>query len=129
LRRLIQRIRERIPDAVLRYLVVLLALGLFSVAIHWHYQHPLPRNIVIGSTLTLVLLLLILAAAWLGYGPGLLVCALVCFALPRLLPRNPNANPGLQFLVISIMSVLVSRVAHVGRRHRADLQRAADELE
>ncbi len=129
LQRLITKIRETIPDVLFRYLVVLLGVALITVPIYLHYQHPTPRNIVIGSVLTLGLLLLILAAAWLGYGPGLLVCGLVCFGLPRILPRNPNANSALQFVIISVMSLLVSRVADFQRKRRQDLRRAAAELE
>jgi PAS domain S-box-containing protein len=114
---------------VLRYLVVLVAILAISIAIYLHYQHPPPRNAVIGSTLGLGLLLLILASAWLGYGPGLLCAVLVCFALPRILPRSGTTNTVLQFAVISVMSLLVSRVADVGRRRRADFRHAAAELE
>src|SRR4051794_8352554 len=67
LQRLLKPIRARVPDSVLRYLLVLVGVLAIAIPLYLHFQYPAPRNAVIGSTLTLGLLLLILACAWLGY--------------------------------------------------------------
>ena len=109
----------------------LVALIFLTIPIYIVYLSPPPRNGIVGALLTAGLLLVILGSAWLGYGPGLLVCSLTCFVLPWLIPR---ANRGfqahlLQFIVLSFIALLVSRVAETGRRHRAVLKGAADVLE
>ena len=73
--------------------------------------------------------LLILGAAWLGYGPGLLVCSLTTFLLPPLLLSQP---PGVQigrFGLLIVVSLLVSRLSASKRRTEISLRRSAEELE
>jgi PAS domain S-box-containing protein len=95
----------------------------------FYLQQAPPRGAIAGAVLALGLLLLFLASAWLGYGPGLLVVGFFCFVMPRFMPPNPGTKVAIQVGVLSVMSLLVSRVADVQRRHRADLRRAAAELE
>jgi PAS domain S-box-containing protein len=130
-REAIAGIRRRYPPALLGYLLATLGTFTLTVPIHFVYQHPAPRNPILSAVLTTTLLLLLLVSGWLGYGAGLLACFLTCFVVPWFVPQ---ANRGLstsllQFVVLSFMTLLVSRVADVGRRHRAALQRAAEELD
>jgi PAS domain S-box-containing protein len=128
---LTKRIRERIPDPVLRYAVSLLSLAIVTLpaylAIHFHA----PRNLFVGGVLSLAFFIVILGAAWLGYGQGLMVCALASFGVARLLatPARPPQNSLAQFAVLTAISLLVSRVSHIGRRHEAELRLAAADLE
>src|SRR5689334_11674228 len=67
----------------------------------------------VGTKATLVVSLLgdvvFLIAAWLGYGPGILVSVLITFVVPALLvPGKPvNADLG-KFALLLFISVLVS---------------------
>ena len=81
-------------------------LVLFTIIIRVVYQSPPPRNAVVGALLTAGLLILILGSAWLGYGPGVLVCFLVCFAVPRLIPQTNRGFQAslLQFIVLSCIT-------------------------
>jgi PAS domain S-box-containing protein len=124
-------ILRSIPLLVRGYLAVVVALSLLAIPINIAYQAPPPRNGFVGALLSMALLLLVLGSAWLGYGPGLLACLLTCFALPWFMPRTNRSFQTnlLAFGVLSCISVLVSRVADVGRKHRAVLMSAAEELE
>ena len=74
--------------------------------------------------------LLVLGSAWLGYGPGILVCTLTVFVVPRvLLPSRPvQVDPG-RFGLLIILCLLVSRLAGSKRRTEAALRQLAGELE
>ena len=85
----------------------------------------------LGGFLVILLLLVTLWAAWLGYGPGILISALVTMGLPYL---RPSANRTLRvdllrFGLVLIVSLLVSRISQVRRRREAALQHAAEELQ
>ncbi len=126
-----KRIRGSVPDSILRYLAAFLGLALItaitSLPIHFHVA----RNPVLGAVLWLGFFVVILGAAWLGYGPGLMVCILTTFVVSRLIaPAGRNPSPNFtQLAIITAISLLVSRVADVGRRHEAVLRRAATDLE
>jgi PAS domain S-box-containing protein len=111
----------------LRYLLALASLGFITLLLMAYTQQE-QRNALLGAALGLGLLIVLLGSAWLGYGPGLVVCAVACFALPYLVTRNPR-NLLQRFGFVSVISVLVSRVAQVQRRHQTDLERAAAGLE
>src|ERR1041384_4494587 len=83
---------QHIPPWLRGYLVGLFTLALLTIAIRVVYQSPPPRNVFVGALLSTALLVLILGTAWLGYGPGVLVCLLTCFAVPWIVPQ---ANRGL----------------------------------
>ncbi len=74
--------------------------------------------------------LLFLGAAWLGYGPGVLVLALIIFLVPRILvPSQPSHVELGQFALLTIISLLVSRISSSKRQTEASLRRWGDELE
>jgi PAS domain S-box-containing protein len=98
------------------------------------FQYLGAGHLVINGILSLGLLITLLGAAWLGYGPGLLTIALLSFILPHLVvnPARPKSSPGsqlLQFGLLAVISVLVSRIASGNRRREADLRQAARDLE
>jgi PAS domain S-box-containing protein len=108
-----------------------LAVVLLAVWLIFHFLGP--RHLVVNAFLSLGLLLTILGAAWAGYGPGLLVCALAIFSVPRFAanparPRNLS-NQLLQFGLLGTICVLVSHISAGNRRREADLVRAAHDLE
>jgi two-component system, cell cycle sensor histidine kinase and response regulator CckA len=124
-----KKLREHVPDTVLAYGGTVLAVALLAGPAYLYYSTPSPRPVVFGAMITFSVLLVILASAWFRYGAGLLACALIFLVVPRLLFSTPRTNFPLQFVILSAISVLVSRVADVGRRHGADLRRSAAELE
>jgi two-component system cell cycle sensor histidine kinase/response regulator CckA len=113
------------------YMPAIAGLILITIPTYLVQQSPPPHNPLVGAVLVTGMLVLILGSAWLGYGPGLLICALLCFAVPQFVPQAKRAFQvhASQFLVLSFVSVLVSRVADVGRKHRAALSGTADALE
>jgi len=131
IRRLLKRVRERVPDTPLRYLSALLALILIT-ALTWLLVHfHAPRNPALGAAVGFVFIAVILGSAWLGYGPGLMVCVLTSFVVRGLI-ATPTRNPPInytQFATLVAISLLVSRVSQVSRRHEAHLRRAAVDLE
>ena len=74
--------------------------------------------------------LLVLGSAWLGYGPGALVCTLTTFLAPLMLrPGRPNhVDPG-RFAVLVFICLLISRISVSKRRTEASLRQSAAELE
>jgi len=81
--------------------------------------------------LVMVFLLTILASAWLGYGPGILVSAAVTLGLPRLRPSSNRSVSGelFRFGLALVVSLLISRISQVRHRREAALRRTAEELE
>ena len=71
-----------------------------------------------------------LGAAWLGYGPGVLVCFLLTFIVPPLLvPGRPiNAEFG-KFALLLFVSLLVSRIGTSKRRTETLLRQWGETLE
>lgn len=122
---------ERVPPRMRSYVPALVGLILLTVTVYGAYQISTPRNRIVGAVLSTAFLILVLGSSWLGYGPGILVCLLTCFGVPQLIPQTNRGfeTSLLQFIAVSIISLLVSRIADIGRRHRAALTRAAEELE
>ena len=85
----------------------------------------------LSAAIQLSYLLLLLGAAWLGYGPGLMVLTLTVFAVPKILGTRGQGRPidpyifGLELL----LCVVISRMAQTRRRREKELVRAAGELE
>ncbi len=86
---------------------------------------------VVSAIVEVLYFILLLGAAWLGYGPGLLVWTLTIVVVPRILgtarPGRPT-DPVVIGLVL-LVSVLISRIAQTRRRKEAELTRAAEVLE
>jgi len=117
----------RLPAWSRPYVISLAALSLAFVAA-WTLLHT------IGMKATIVVSLLgdlvFLGSAWLGYGPGVLICSLIVFVVPPLLtPDRPfQVNWG-QFVLLTIISLLVSRIASSKRRNEALLRQWGEALE
>jgi PAS domain S-box-containing protein len=122
---------SRLPFWVRTYVPGIAGLVLITIPTYIVQVSPPPHNAVVGAVLVTSLLVLILGSAWLGYGPGLLVCFLLCFAVPRVVPHAYRGLPvhAGEFVVLSFISLLVSRVADVNRKHREVLASAAEALE
>ena len=71
-----------------------------------------------------------LGAAWLGYGPGIIVCLLITFVVPPLLVpgRPPNADAG-RLGILLVLSLLVSRMSASKRRSESLLRQWGETLE
>jgi PAS domain S-box-containing protein len=118
---------RRLPDWLRRYAIVLAALiagcGLAVLLLH-----------TVGNKARIVVSLLgdlvFLGAAWMGYGPGVLVLTLLIFVVPRILvPNEPlKVNLG-QFGLLTIISLLVSRISSSKRQTESSLRRRGDESE
>jgi PAS domain S-box-containing protein len=79
---------------------------------------------------SLLLIIVVIRAAWLGYGAGLMVCALTIFVVPLLLfPNRPHTVEPVRFALLVVILLLVSRVAAGQRRTEATLRSAAAVLE
>jgi PAS domain S-box-containing protein len=77
---------------------------------------------------SLILILFVIGAAWHGYGPGLLVCALTFLVVPQLLlPKRPHNVAPLPFAILVGILLLVSRVANATRRKTAGLEKTVAE--
>ncbi len=122
----------RMPDRALRYgLPVASLAALVLVAYTCRFIFAIRVSLVYGL-LTVALFLVILGSAWLGYGPGVLTCALATVVVPRLLRTGPSrgAWPDLVRLgLVLIISLLVSRLSETRRRREAELRHAAEEAE
>jgi PAS domain S-box-containing protein len=74
--------------------------------------------------------LVFLGAAWLGYGPGIVVCFLITFVVPRLLvPGGPVSTDLGHFGILVLISLLVSRISVSKRRSEALLRDWGESLE
>jgi PAS domain S-box-containing protein len=117
----------RLPDWLRRYVIVLAAL-VFGCALSALLLHTVGDKARI--VVSLMGDLLFLGAAWIGYGPGLLVLALIIFLVPRILvPGEPSHVDLGQFVLLSIISLLVSRISSSKRQTESSLRRWGDELE
>jgi PAS domain S-box-containing protein len=85
-----------------------------------------------GLVIGLLYLVILLGSSWLGYGSGVLTWTLIIFAVPRILgaaQRQITSETLSRFLLLLLVSVLISALAASLRRREAELIRAADDLE
>ena len=131
LRSLSQRWERQIPTPVQPYALSLASLAALVGVTESCYRVFGPHiPALIGGLLVVLFLFLILGAAWLGYGPGIVVAALTTLAIPRL--RTPNRNLGadlFRFSLTLVVSLLVSYISRVRRRREDELRRTAQDLE
>ncbi|HEV3198703.1 MAG TPA: PAS domain S-box protein [Bryobacteraceae bacterium] len=124
-----KKIAEKLPDPVLRYGLPLFSFtALYGIFYLCYFALGLRLPLFYGLLYILVLIVM-LGAAWLGYGPGVLLCAIVTLVLPHL---RPGPNPGTRvdrFALVLIISLLVSRLSQNRRRTEAALRRTAQDLE
>src|SRR5579872_1022678 len=127
LRTAVRGVQSFVPGGVLRYVLPLAGLaGLLGVAYVSYFVLGIHIAIFYGF-LYVLLLILLLGSAWLGYGPGILICAIVTLVLPHLRPGSARgAGVDLsRFVLVLIISLLVSRMSQTSRRREEDLRRAA----
>jgi two-component system cell cycle sensor histidine kinase/response regulator CckA len=90
------------------------------------------RTIGPGSAVLVSLLgdLVFLGAAWLGYGPGILVCILITFVVPPLIVPGRPFHPDLsRFALLLVISILISWTASSKRRAQSLLRQWGESLE
>ncbi len=119
---------DRLPDHLRRYTIAAVVfVGTMTLA------EILLRTVGTKPALVYTLLfdLLIMGSAWLGYGPGLLVCGLTTYLAPHvLLPNRPSTHVDLgKFALLVLISFLISRISQSKRRSEASLRRVAEQLE
>ncbi len=127
----VKEIEKRIPDPVIRYgLPLVSAASLFTFAYLCYFVLGIKFPLFYGL-LYILLLIVMLGAAWLGYGPGALLCALVTLGVPqlRLGPTRTASDQLSRFALALIISLLVSRISANRRRTEAELRRIAGDLE
>src|SRR5579872_242411 len=121
----IRRRLARLPDWLQRYVMALGALTA-AVALSFILIHTVGTKAAL--LYSLMYIVVIGCSAWLGYGPGLLVCTITIYLLPPLLlGRPPRVDPS-RFGLLLVISVLISRLSTSTRRTEASLRRAADDL-
>jgi PAS domain S-box-containing protein len=118
---------RRLPDRVRRYLLALAALTGASLLAALLLR-------IIGAKAAIAVSLLgdvvFLGAAWLGYGPGIVVCFLITFVVPPLLvPGRPVSTDLWHFGILIFISLLVSRISVSKRRSEALLRDWGESLE
>ncbi len=121
-----------VPQPVQPYALSLASLAALVAITEVCYLVFSPRiPAVLAGLLVMAFLLLILGAAWLGYGPGILVSAITVLAVPRLRPWPNRTLRGdlFRFGLALVVSLLVSRISQIRRRREAALRRTAEELE
>jgi hypothetical protein len=116
-----------LPDWLRRYVIALAELSgtvvLVAIILHTFGHKAAPFC-------SFLLVLLVISAAWNGYGPGLLVCALALFVVPRLLaPGRPQIIDPVQLALLVVIMLLISRLSTTTRRTEALLRKAAESLE
>ena len=118
---------RRLPDWMRPYVLALTALTGLSLLAALVLQTVGARAIVVVSLLGD---LAFLGSAWLGYGPGILVCFLITFVVPPLLaPEKPvNTDPG-RIGILLLLSLVISKIAASKRRSEALLRQASETLE
>jgi two-component system cell cycle sensor histidine kinase/response regulator CckA len=125
-----ERLARYVPDRVLRYVLPLSTLALTTAVIWLCYLVIGPRPVYLYALLRLIMLLIMLGASWLGYGPGIVVCTLVTFVIPRAFPAQPRRPVDLgMFGLLLTVSLLISWIGQSRRRTEADLRKTAEDLE
>ena len=118
---------KRWPDWLRRYTLALSALTVATLLAELLLQAIGPKATVLVSVLGDVVFL---GAAWLGYGPGILVCSLITFVIPPLLvPGRPVSADLGRFGVLLFISVLISWISASKRRSEALLREWGQALE
>jgi PAS domain S-box-containing protein len=94
-------------------------------------RFDLPANPVVSAVLWLLLIVILLGSAWLGYGPGVMICVLSSFVVMPLVapPGRSRSVNYTQFGMLVGVSLIVSRASQVNHRHQDELRRVAAELE
>ncbi len=118
---------DRIPAVLRPYIVPVIAwillLDLTAVVLFFSWMKAL-------GVVVFFFLVLMVAAAWSGYGPGILLFGLTFFALqPIVSPGRPQRNNRIGMAVFLAIQVAVSFLAARKRRTEASLRQRAEVLE
>jgi PAS domain S-box-containing protein len=118
---------RRVPAWLRAYLIALASLVII-VALSAIILHTVGARA--NSFCSLLLLILMARAAWLGYGPGLLVGSLTIFVVQSLLvPGKPHPVAIIPFCFLVIILFIISRISQNKRRSEAALRSAAESSE
>ena len=118
---------KRLPEWLRPYVLALAELGGIIIVIAAILRTAGFRAAPFCSFL---LVLFVVAAAWNGYGPGLLVCALALFVVPPMLaPGRPHSVDLTQLALLVVILLLVSRLSASTKRTAALLRQNASDLE
>ena len=126
-----ESVERRFPSGVLRYALPLCSLAALACVTYLLYFVWGIRSPLLYGFLVVLLFLVMLGSAWLGYGPGVIVCAFTTLVLPRL-STNPNRGARYdvtRFGLVLIISILVSRLSQTHHRREAELKKTAGDLE
>jgi PAS domain S-box-containing protein len=118
--------------AILRPYVIALSGQALLVGTAYLLRNTLGIRIAIVTTILEILyFFLLLGAAWLGYGPGLLIWTLTIVAVPRILrtTRQGRSMDPIVVGLILLVSILISWIGQNRRRKEAGLVHTAEELE
>ncbi len=118
---------RQVPDWFRSYLeafaTLIVVVGLSALVLHFVGPRANPFC-------SLLLLILMARAAWLGYGPGLLVSIVTMFFVQSLLvPGKPHPVSPISFGFLVVILFLISRIAQNKRRTERSLRSAAASLE
>jgi PAS domain S-box-containing protein len=118
--------------AILRPYVIALSGQILLVGVAYLLRHTFGIRIAILTAILYILyFLLMLGAAWLGYGPGLLVWTLTILVVPRILTTRAQGRSidPMVFGLILLVSILISWIGQNRRRKEAVLVHLASDLE
>jgi two-component system, cell cycle sensor histidine kinase and response regulator CckA len=118
---------QRLPEWLRPYVIALAELGGIIILIA-----AILRTAGLGAApfCSFLLVLFVIGAAWNGYGPGLLVCALALFVVPPMLaPDRPHSVDPTQLALLVVILLLVSRLSASTKRTAALLRQNASDLE
>jgi PAS domain S-box-containing protein len=130
LNQIVKSLRARLPSPVFQFVLPLGMMIVLTGATYLCYSVLGWRTPVFGGIVVLGYILLLLEAAWMGYGPGLLVLLLMTI-LPRFFgtaPRTLNKD-AVRYLLGAVICGLISRLGQTKRRREAELKHTAEELE
>jgi PAS domain S-box-containing protein len=133
LERWLNRVTKWMPAPLRPYAGSLFALIVVTAA-SWAVVQNRPPGArgTAGVIVGLLYLLILLGSSWLGYGSGILTWTLIIFIVPRILgtaQREVTPDTLFRFLLLLLVSVLISALAASLRRREAELVRAAEDLE
>ena len=118
---------ERSSGRLYSYALALIALAA-AAGLAVLLLHTIGPKAAIAATLLVYTVLL--GSAWLGYGPGILVCFLITYVLPPLLIPGRAVHTDVARLIAPlIISLLISRVGTSTRRTEALLRQWGETLE
>jgi two-component system, cell cycle sensor histidine kinase and response regulator CckA len=118
---------KRLPDWLQPYVIVLTALAGSAVITDLLIHAVGTQAYIVYSLLAVILLL---GSAWLGYGPGVLMCVLVIVVVPHMLvPQRPMRFRPVSFGAVILISLLISRLGSGKRKTELSLRKSAADLE